>query len=108
MHAFWQLHIFGQWGSCAIVGSNPLHGDARMPLSLTDAERAMLDSLAAPVDASRRLEFMGAVEKELEAQGAAAVGPGAVHRAAREILGGFWSPPPDLRVGRLGPRGPRS
>jgi hypothetical protein len=79
-----------------------------MPLMLTDAERAMLDALAAPIDANRRPEFLGAVTTRLEGQGPAAVGPGAVHRAAREILGGFWNPPPDLRQGRLGPRGPRS
>ncbi len=79
-----------------------------MPLMLTDAERAMLDALAAPIDANRRPEFLGAVTTKLEAAGPAAVGPGALHRTAREILGGFWSPPPDLRQGRLGPRGPRN
>jgi hypothetical protein len=39
-----------------------------MPLSLTDAELAMLHALAAPVDANRRPEFMGAVEKSLRLQ----------------------------------------
>jgi hypothetical protein len=68
-----------------------------MPLMLTDAERAMLDALAAPIDANRRPEFLGAVTTRLEAQGPTAVGPGALHRTAREILGGFWSPPPVLR-----------
>jgi hypothetical protein len=79
-----------------------------MPLMLTDAERAMLNALAAPIDANRRPEFMGAVEKELEAAGPAAVGPGALHRTARTVLRDFWSPPPDLRQGRVGPRGSRS
>jgi hypothetical protein len=79
-----------------------------MPLMLTDAERAMLDSLAAPIDANRRPEFMGAVERELEAASPAAIGPGTVHRTARTVLRSFWSAPPDLRQGRLGPRGPRS
>ena len=79
-----------------------------MPLTLTDAERAMLDALAAPIDKSRRPEFMGAVEKELEAAGPAAIGPGAVHRTARTVLRSFWTAPPDLRQGRVGPRGPRS
>jgi hypothetical protein len=79
-----------------------------MPLPLTDAELAMLQALAAPIDASRRPEFMGAVEKELEVAGPAAIGPGAVHRTARTVLRDFWNPPPDLRQGRLGPRGPRS
>jgi hypothetical protein len=79
-----------------------------MPLPLTDAEIAMLHALAAPIDKSRQPEFLSAVTTKLEAQGPAAIGPGAVHRVAREILGSFWDPPPDLRQGRVGPRGPRS
>jgi hypothetical protein len=67
-----------------------------MPLLLTDAERAMLDALAAPIDANRRPEFLGAVTMKLEAAGPAAIGPGALHRTART---------PDLRSGRVGPRG---
>ena len=79
-----------------------------MPLTLTDAERAMLDGLAAPIDANRRPEFKGAVEKELEAASPTAIGPGTVHRTARTVLRSFWTAPPDLRQGRLGPRGFRS
>jgi hypothetical protein len=79
-----------------------------MPLPLSFEEQALLLTLAAPIDKSRQPEFLSAVTTKLEAQGPAAVGPGAVHRVAREIFGGFWSPPPDLRQGRLGPRGPRS
>jgi hypothetical protein len=79
-----------------------------MPLMLTPAERAMLDTLATPIDSARRPEFMGAVEKELEAASPAAIGPGTVHRTARTVLRSFWNAPPDLRQGRLGPRGPRS
>jgi hypothetical protein len=79
-----------------------------MPLMLTPAERAMLDGLAAPADANRRPEFMGAVEKELEAVSPAVIGPGTVHRTARTVLRVFWTAPPDLRQGRLGSRGPRS
>jgi hypothetical protein len=78
---------------------------ARMPLPLTDAELAMLHALAAPIDANRRPEFMGAVEKALAAAGPAAIGPGTVHRTARTVLRDFWDPPPDLRSGRVGPRG---
>jgi hypothetical protein len=78
-----------------------------MPLTLTDAERAMLEGLAAPIDRSRQPEFMGAVERELEAAGPAAIGPGTVHRTARTVLRSFWTAPPDLRQGRVGPRGPR-
>ena len=40
-----------------------------MPLMLTPAERAMLDGLAAPVDANRRPEFLCAVSAKLEAAG---------------------------------------
>ena len=78
-----------------------------MPLTLTPAERAMLDSLAAPVDADRRPEFIGAVSAKLEAAGPAAIGEGSINRAARRVIADFWTAPPDLRQGRLGPRGPR-
>jgi hypothetical protein len=78
-----------------------------MPPLLTDAERAMLEGLAAPIDANRRPEFMGAVEKELAAS-PAAIGPGTVHRTARIVLRSFWTAPADLRQGRMGPRGPRN
>jgi hypothetical protein len=109
MGAFWQLHIFGQWRTCAIVATNHHHqGAASMPLTLTAAERAMLDALAAPIDKSRQPEFLSAVTTKLEAAGPAAVGPGALHRTARAVLRDFWNPPPDLRQGRVGPRGPRS
>jgi hypothetical protein len=99
---------FGQDRNKSTVASNPLSiGDAGMPL-LTDAELAMLHALAAPIDANRRPEFLGAVTTKLEAAGPAAIGPGALHRTARTVLRDFWDPPPDLRQGRLGPRGPRS
>jgi hypothetical protein len=78
-----------------------------MPLTLTPAERAMLDALATPIDAARRPEFMGAVEKELAAASPSAIGPGTLHRTARTVLKSFWTAPPDLRQGRLGPRGAR-
>jgi hypothetical protein len=105
MGAFWQLHIFGQWRTCAIVASNHHHQEQLMPLMLTDAERAMLHALAAPIAENRRPEFMGAVTTKLEAAGPAAIGPGALHRTARTVLRDFWDPPPDLRSGRVGPRG---
>jgi hypothetical protein len=78
-----------------------------MPLMLTEADRTMLERLAAPIDKSRRPEFLGAVEKELAAS-PAAIGPGMVHRTARTVLRSFWTAPADLRQGRMGPRGPRS
>jgi hypothetical protein len=105
MSAFWQLHIFGQWRSRAIVASDHHQQEQLMPLMLTDAERAMLDALAAPIDGARRPEFMSAVATKLEAAGPAAIGPGAPHRTARTVLRDFWDPPPDLRSGRVGPRG---
>ena len=77
-----------------------------MPLSLTPDEQSLLLELAAPVEQRRRDQFLSAVIAELE--NAAAVGPGAVHRAARSILAQFWSPPADLRQDRIGPRGPRN
>jgi hypothetical protein len=79
-----------------------------MPLPLSLEEQNLLLTLAAPIDRNRQPEFLSAVTTRLEAQGPAASGPGALHRTAREILGGFWSPPPDLRQNRVGPRGPRS
>jgi hypothetical protein len=79
-----------------------------MPLMLTAAERAMLDSLAAPIDANRRPEFLGAVSAKLEATGAVEIGPGSLHRVARGVLADFWTPPIDQRAGRIGPRGSRS
>lgn len=79
-----------------------------MPLTLTPDELQMLNALAAPIDANRRPEFLGAVTTKLEAAGPAAIGPGVLHRTARTVLRDFWSPPQDLRQGRLGPRGPRN
>jgi hypothetical protein len=109
MGAFWQLHVFGQWRTCAIVAPNRHRQEPRdMPLTLTEAEWAMLDALAAPIDKSRQPEFLSAVTTKLEAAGSAAVGPGTVHRTARTVQRDFWSPPPDLRQGRVGPRGPRN
>jgi hypothetical protein len=97
---------FGQDRNKGIVASNHHHQELwDMPLMLTDAERAMLDALAAPIDANRRPEFMEAVRVKLEAAAPAAVGPGALHRTARTVLRDFWDPPPDLRSGRVGPRG---
>jgi hypothetical protein len=78
-----------------------------MPLSLNDAEKDLLLTLAAPIDKSRQPEFLSAVATKLEAAGPAAIGPGALHRTAREVLGQFWNPPPDLRQNRVGPRGPK-
>jgi hypothetical protein len=79
-----------------------------MPTLPPDA-MVMLDTLAAPVDASKRPEFIHALSAKLEASNPAAIGEGSVNRAAREVLcaGGYWNAPLDLRAGRVGPRGPR-
>lgn len=79
-----------------------------MPLMLTQAELSMLNALAAPVDENRRPEFISAVSARLEAAGPVGVGEGSINRAARSVIADFWSAPPDLRQGRVGPRGPRS
>ena len=63
-----------------------------MPLPLSLEEQNLLLTLAAPIDRNRQPEFLSAVTTRLEAQGPAACGPGALHRTAREILGGFWEP----------------
>ena len=77
-----------------------------MPLNLAPDAMDLLLTLAAPIDANRRPEFLQAVAHELE--NASAIGPGSAHRAARSVLGQFWSAPPDLRQGRVGPRNPRN
>jgi hypothetical protein len=80
-----------------------------MPLVLNREEQDHLLALAAPLPNDRRPEFWAAVTTKLEAAGPAAIGIGTVHRTALAILGdGFWSPPRDLRVGRLGGRTHRS
>jgi hypothetical protein len=77
-----------------------------MPLS-PEAQN-ILRALSGPIADARRPEFMQAVTTKLEAAGPVAIGPGTVHRVARTVLRDFWDPPPDLRQGRVGPRGPRS
>lgn len=76
-------------------------------MPLNPEAQNILRALSEPIDANRRPEFMGAVEKELAAS-PAAIGPGTVHRTARTVLRSFWTAPPDLRVGRMGARGSRS
>ena len=62
-----------------------------MPLLLSHDDLAMLHALAAPIDANRPPEFMGAVTTKLEAAVPAAVGPGALNRTARTVLRDFWN-----------------
>jgi hypothetical protein len=74
-----------------------------MPLSLE--AHSILRALSEPIDQRRRTEFMAEATRRLEA--ASAVGPGTAHQVGRIVQRDFWSPTPDLRQGRLGPRGPR-
>jgi hypothetical protein len=76
-----------------------------MPLMLRREEQDLILELSAPLG-QRRTEFISALAQELET--VPEIGPGNLHRAARRIISDFWSAPPDLRAGRLGPRGPRS
>jgi hypothetical protein len=57
-----------------------------MPLELSDNEMALLTELAAPIDQRLRQDFLRAVAVELEAR-PSAIGEGAIHRIARQVLG---------------------
>jgi hypothetical protein len=76
---------------------------------LAPDELSLLNALAAPIDdPSRRHEFLGAVERAIEAAAPAAVGPGLVHRLGRPAQRDYFDPPVDTRAGRIGPGGSRS
>ena len=60
-----------------------------MPLMLTPAERAMLDSLAAPVDGARRPEFHRHRLSQARGRRTAAIGEGSIYRAARSVIARF-------------------
>jgi hypothetical protein len=79
-----------------------------MPLPLGDAEKDLLLTLAAPIEQRRRGEFLQEVVQKLEASAQGGIGVGVVHRIGRVVQRDFRDIPPDLRQGRLGPRGPRS
>jgi hypothetical protein len=68
---------------------------------LTDAEQAMLDDLAAPIDGARGPEFRASVERAIEAAAPAAVGPGLVWRAGAAAQRDFRDVPADLRQNRI-------
>jgi hypothetical protein len=73
---------------------------------LTADELNILRALSEPIDQRRRAEFMAEATKRLEA--APVVGPGPAHQIGRIVQRDFRDPPPDLRQGRVGPRGPRN
>ena len=58
-----------------------------MPLSLSDAEYAVIQAAAAPIHPSQRDAFFEAVAKELKRH--PVIGPGLVHRCAAELQKSF-------------------
>ena len=74
--------------------------EAEMPL--TPEETAVLRSLSEPVDQRRRGDFIAQATRRLEA--APDHGPGRAHQIGRVVQRHFRDPP-DLRKGRVGPRG---
>jgi hypothetical protein len=72
---------------------------------LTPDELNILRALSEPLDPGRRDGFMQEATRRLEA--APLVGPGLAHQIGRLVQRDFYAAP-DLRQGRLGPRGPRN
>jgi hypothetical protein len=72
-----------------------------MPLS--PEAQTILRGLSEPLDPRRRDDFMAEAARRLEA--APLVGPGLAHQIGRVVQRDFRDPPPDLRQGRIGPRG---
>jgi hypothetical protein len=69
---------------------------------LTSDEMDILRALSEPIDYRRRAAFMQEATTRLEA--ALVVGPGTAHQIGRIVQRDFFDPP-DLRQGRVGPRG---
>jgi hypothetical protein len=67
-----------------------------VPLSLSDDELDAVMNLAAPLPPQNRNRFLEAIAAELQARGAE-VGPGAVHRIARELQSHFLYALPNIR-----------
>ena len=75
-----------------------------MPRLTTD-ELNILRALSEPIDQRRRHEFLQEAERRIEmASAQSEIGVGLVHRIARATQRDFYDAP-DLRVGRIGPRG---
>jgi hypothetical protein len=76
-----------------------------MPLNLAPDEMTLLRSLSEPIERGRRTAFMQEVAKRIEETSPqSGVGIGLVHRIGRATQRDYFDPP-DLRVGRVGPRG---
>jgi hypothetical protein len=69
-----------------------------MPLELTDDEKNLILSLAAPIDRARRDQFLREVAAAIEERAASEIGEGLLHRVARGLQRRFVDPP-DLRGG---------
>ena len=68
---------------------------------------AVIQQLAAPLEPSARPTFQEAVSQKLAALPIA--GAGNAHVLGRQVQRDFrTNPSPDLRAGRIGPRGPRN
>ena len=63
--------------------ARPARNRATMPLSLSDAEFAAVQTAAAPVHPMQRGTFLEALAKELERH--PVIGPGLVHRCAADL-----------------------
>ena len=95
--------IFGQGRNRLCL--KPLALVDRLMPRLTPDELTILRGLSEPLDPRRRDDFMAEATRRLEA--APFVGPGLAHQIGRAVQRDFRNPPPDLRSGRIGPRGPR-
>jgi hypothetical protein len=74
-------------------------------MQLGPEEMRLLLELSEPLEQSRRPAFLQEATRRIEeASSQNGVGPGFVHRVGRIVQRDFFDPP-DLRVGRVGPRG---
>jgi hypothetical protein len=73
-------------------------------MQLGPEEMRLLLELSEPLEQSRRPAFLQEATRRIEAASSQNVGPGFVHRVGRSVQRDFFDPP-DLRVGRVGPRG---
>jgi hypothetical protein len=68
------------------------------PIALTDAELALVNDVARPLRPQDRDAFMRALADELSRH--PSIGPGLVHRIARDLQRTFFTPPNLNGVGR--------
>jgi hypothetical protein len=66
------------------------------PFSFSDSELDAVMNLAAPLPAQNRNRFLETIAAELQARGGE-VGPGAVHRIARELQSHFLYVMPSIK-----------